>query len=92
MSKELSDIEVSAWKIQFYRLFSLGKKMVEKSINARFSNDNPSKNYSPELKKIFWDTLSEFIKEDPSCNLQEILDKHSPVLGEEANNSDFITS
>ena len=91
MSKELDNTQVSAWKIQFYNLFSRGKEMVEKSINTRFFNDNPSKNYSPELKKIFLDTLDEFIKEDPSCNLQEILDKHSSILGEEANNSDFIS-
>lgn len=91
MSKKLDSINVSAWKMQFYSLFSRGKEMVEKSINTRFFNDNPSKNYSPELKQLFLNTLGEFIEKDPSCNLQAILDEHSSILGEEANHSDLIS-
>lgn len=41
--KELSITEITAWKLQFFRLFSSGKEMVEKSLNTRFFNKNPQK-------------------------------------------------
>ncbi|MEM6339221.1 MAG: hypothetical protein AAF673_04790 [Pseudomonadota bacterium] len=91
MSKKLDEIQVLAWKIQFYNLFSYGEEMFEKCINARFLNKDPSKNYSPELQKIFRDTLGEFIEEYPNCNLQEILDNQIDILGEELNQCDLIS-
>ena len=92
MSKNPRDINVPAWKMQFYKLFFLGRETVEKSINTRLFNNDPSKNYPPELEKLFWNTLSEFITEYPSCNLQVILDEQNMILlGEEANNSDFTS-
>lgn len=92
MSKELSDIEVSAWKIQFNNIFSLGRGMIEKSICARLLNKDPSKNFSPELKQIFLKTLEEFILENNSHNLQDILDQHTlDILGEELNQCDLTS-
>ncbi len=88
--KELSITEIAAWKLQFIRLFSSGKEMVEKSLNARFFNKNPQKNFTPELQIIFWDTLKEFIGENSDCNLEEILNMHNGViLGETEQNTSF---
>ena len=91
MSKKvLSITEITAWKIQFFRLFSSGKEMVEKSLNTRFFNKNPQKNFTPELQIIFWDTLKEFIGENSDCNLEEIFNIHSElILGEAEQNTSF---
>ena len=78
--KELSITEITAWKIQFFRLFSSGKEMVEKSLNTRFFNKNPQKNFTPELQIIFWDTLKEFIGENSDCNLNEMLNVNSEIM------------
>ena len=81
MSKKgLTSAEITAWKLQFISLFSSGKEMVEKSLNARFFNKNPQKNFTPEIQIIFWYTLKEFIGENSDCNLNEMLNAHSEIM------------
>lgn len=83
MSKEeLSSTEVIAWKLQFYNLFSMGQDMVVKCLQARFNNTNPSENYTPILKEIFWKTLDEYIKNHPDCKLDNIQDDHANIIGD----------
>lgn len=90
--KELSITEITAWKLQFFKLFSSGKEMVEKSLNTRFFNKNPQKNFTPELQIIFWNTLKEFIEENSDSNLEEILNINNKViLGEAEQNISFDT-
>lgn len=78
--KELTSAEITAWKLQFISLFSSGREMVERSLNARFFNKNPQKNFTPEIQLIFWDTLKEFIGENSDCNLNEMLNVNSEIM------------
>lgn len=90
--KELTSAEITAWKLQFISLFSSGKEMVERSLQARFFNKNPQKNFTPEIQLIFWDTLKEFIGENSNCNLDEILNAYSEVMiGETEQNTSIDT-
>lgn len=85
--KELTSAETIAWKLQFISLFTSGKEMVERSLQARFFNKNPQKNFTPEIQIIFWNTLKEFILENSDSYLEEIFNCYSEsILGETEQN------
>lgn len=92
MSKEeLSSTEVIAWKLQFYNLFSMGQDMVVKCLQARFLNTDPSKNFTPKLKQIFWETLDEYNVEHPDCKLN-IMQDDSNIIGDDGMCADSLYS
>lgn len=79
MSK-LTRQHVLALKIQFKELFSQGKENVESSMSARFNNQVPQKNFSPEIQDIFWIALKEYTGDHEACDLQYLMQDHEASI------------